>query len=153
MLGLQVSQVLRRLLVALAITQTACGTSQTTVMSPAPNVVFPRQRQVAGPRSFPSAAFGGRLVNDNGCLRVGNSLVVWPAEFTLITKNGVLTIIDEHDRTVAQVGDELLLGGGEIPPDERAWLNTEILRQRPPERCPGPYWLATDKVQRNIRSP
>ena len=120
----------------------AVGPEEPTVVSiPGSTLFFPRQKSVKGPRAVMAALNGGELVLDGDCLRVGrmnDPTIVWPAGFTPHIEDGVVQVRDGAGRTIARVGDEIYMGGGEISAE---------FRGLDPERCPGKYWIA-DSVRR-----
>lgn len=85
----------------------------------------------------------------DGCLRVATAygtttLILWPAEAALRDAEGGVRIVASDGRTVARIGEPIALGGGEAPaPGGQLATATRVgLREAPPARCPGPYWLA-----------
>ena len=122
----------------------------TVVSIPGSTLFFPRQKSVKGPRAIMTALNGGELILDGDCLRVGrpnpiyrnqnpNHTVVWPAGFTPHIEDGVVHVRNGAGRTIARVGDEIYMGGGETGINPRG-LDSE--------RCPGKYWIA-----HNVRHP
>lgn len=83
----------------------------------------------------------GELVVEKGCLRLrhedGSSrLPVWPPGWELSTEGREVRVLDGTGRVVAQVGDKVQMGGGEVP------ARAEIRRKLSvPEGCPGPIWI------------
>ncbi len=67
------------------------------------------------------------LVLEDGCLRAGGYLLIWPYNFSLSTKDGVIHVIDDTGQPIARVGDKLTMGGGESPYEY--------------DRCPCPCWV------------
>ncbi|HEY7401112.1 MAG TPA: hypothetical protein VH989_09465 [Actinomycetota bacterium] len=66
-----------------------------------------------------TALGGGILVDHNGCLAVAESqddprptYVLWPDGYALVTRDGRTVLIDAVGTEVAQMGDEIQLGGG-----------------------------------------
>jgi dipeptidyl aminopeptidase/acylaminoacyl peptidase len=62
---------------------------------------------------------GGRLVEHNGCLAVADSpddprptYVLWPDGYALVTREGRTVLIDAVGNEIAEMGDEIQLGGG-----------------------------------------
>jgi hypothetical protein len=115
----------------------------------APDIFFPQVRE--GLDGGPTAMAGGRLVVDeNGCLRFklekgGTQIPVWPASTRLETEDGRIRIKNSGGRTVAEVGKEVSVGGGQIglPKDVVSPRTARELR----DRCPGDlgdYWIATN---------
>lgn len=81
----------------------------------------------------------------DGCLRVRTTggpslLIIWPPEVTLRTAGDAVQVVDATGQVVARVG-ALVLGGGET-----SSLESLSLREAPPSRCLGPYWLTGDIV-------
>ena len=79
----------------------------------------------------------GELVLENGCLRLGNDLLVWPHGFSVITEDRVTQIIDNNGQPIIRVGDKIKLGGGEMPSEHLAQYSADL----PSDRCSGPYWI------------
>ena len=115
----------------------------------APEVFFPQARE--GPGAGPMAGMGGKLVLDErGCLRVRPQrgpdwIPVWPANLELETGNGNTRVTDKEGRTVAEVGKEVSMAGGQIglPKDVVSPRTARELR----DRCPGDlgdYWIAVN---------
>ena len=124
---------------------TACSDNPTNTPSPTP--FFPQQRDE--PNGSMEALLVGELVLVDGCLRVndssGNSyLLVWPQGFSLRTEGNVIQVVDSTGRSVAQVGDNLEVGGGEVP---AGWAG-ELSAQPLPSGCPGPYWIVGEQISK-----
>lgn len=98
---------------------------------------FPQQKE--NPTIYMDAKLVGELVLKDGCLRVGDDLLVWPHGFSVGTENGVTKIIDNNNQPVMSVGDKVKLGGGggEMPDERIAQYSAEL----PNDRCSGPYWI------------
>jgi hypothetical protein len=114
-------------------------------LDPPPGIVFPRQHPPEGLRAEMAALLIGGLLEEDGCLRVGepdeSHLVIWPYDHTVTAaEDGTLEVRDGSGQVVARVGDVVRLGGGQVPTAEDA-TPTEI-----PERCGGPYWIASSEV-------
>ena len=78
----------------------------------------------------------GELVLEEHCLRAGGHLIIWPYGFTVEEKAGVVQVKNQSGNVVAQVGEELHVGGGgseKLPPDLQ-WIAEH--------GCGGPYWFA-----------
>lgn len=105
-------------------------------------------RPVAFPRQSPNreavyeALIEGRLVVDDGCLRVDTPqgerfLVLWPPRAEL--QGEAARVVDHETGAGADIGGRIRLSGGEVS------LKPHILdrlENPPPEWCPGPYWLS-----------
>ncbi len=143
----------RRALLGLALlTLVACGAPLGATPSPGPAggsrgsatptsaVAFPQFAPVAGERGDLAALLEGTLTLVDDCLRVtlrsDNDLIIWPPEVTLRTDGGDIRVIDTAGRVVARVGEEVRLSGGQLKT-----VGGQGLREAPPARCPGPYWL------------
>lgn len=115
-------------------------------LDPPPNIVFPRQHAPEGLRVEMMALLIGELREDDGCLRVGEEgqshLIIWPYDHTVTAaEDGKLQIRDGGGAVVAEVGDIVRMGGGEVPTAERH-TQVEI-----PDRCGGSYWLAASEIE------
>ena len=69
------------------------------------NVMFP-QHDVP-PAEYWRERFVGKLTLEDGCLRAGSVLPIWPASFTFDTPNGVVRVIDANGRIAAHAGDDV----------------------------------------------
>ncbi len=103
---------------------------------------FPQQKE--NPAIYMDAQLVGELVLDDGCLRVGDDLLVWPHGFSLSTEDGVIQIIDDNGQPIMRVGDKIKLGGGgcEMPSERIAKYSAEL----PSDRCSGPYWIVGEVI-------
>jgi hypothetical protein len=88
----------------------ACKDNSTTNSSSASS--FPVQK--AGLSKMESLMEGRLEMDDNGCLRVDNYLIIWPHGFLLRTEGEVIQIIDENGQIFARIGDVIKIGGGEF---------------------------------------
>jgi len=117
--------------------------------TPMPPVAFPRMAPVAGERARMAALLKDTLVLVDGCLRVTSDtgtdyLLLWPQDVALKTDGGDIRVVGPAGQVLWRVGGRVAFGGGEMPRD---WtpLSTPVrvrLREAPPARCPGPYWIA-----------
>jgi len=101
----------------------------------------------------------GELVVEAGCLQVGtrvdtetdsfleNYLVIWQADYFLTENNGRLQILDETGAVVAEVGETIYLGGGNVPSVDESQLREPI-----PAACTGPYWYMGSFLPEEYRS-
>ena len=123
--------------------------ADTRPASEASDIFFPQVRE--GLEGGPDAMAGGRLiVDEKGCLRLetdkrATQIPVWPASLRLETEDGRIRIRNSEGRTVAEVGKEVSMGGGQIglPTDVVSSRTARELR----DRCPGDigdYWMAVD---------
>ena len=99
--------------------------------------------------AYPSAAFSGRLVLENGTFRLKpllgifgskGTILVWPPGFSARTVSNVTYITDENGDVVAFVGDEIEGGGGEVSVD----IVEKYTGQPVPQNYPAPYWLVSE---------
>ncbi|MBE9524594.1 MAG: hypothetical protein IMY76_05810 [Chloroflexi bacterium] len=108
-------------------------------ITPVPNVFMPQLKQRDA--IFLEALLSGELVVEDGCLRIRNNdtdesrLIIWQADYFLTDNEGTLEILNETGAVVAQVGEMVYMGGGEVP------IDASVLREPIPEQCRGPYWL------------
>ncbi len=111
------------------------GISANTSSSAAP--FFPTQKNYTEHTML--ALLEGKLVLEDGCLRVDNYLLLWPHGLSISTDGKVIQIIDNTGKPIARVGDNIKLsgGGGEMPREIIANYSTEL----PIDRCSGPYWI------------
>jgi hypothetical protein len=110
---------------------------------PQPTPYFPVQSEVQ--EIGLTAEMSGELVlDDNGCLRVFDYLILWPYGYTLEIEGDVIWVVNEEGVRVAKAGDNLRMGGGEIPPD----FAEEKIGQALPGDCAGPYWLVAFSVEK-----
>jgi len=123
--------------VVVTITYEPVGEIPPFAVTPVPEVFMAQLKQRDA--AFMEALLSGKLVIDNGCLRVQNDnesyLVIWQADYFLTDNDGVLEILDETGTAVAEVGEIVYMGGG-----EQAGVRDAELRQPVPEPCGGPYW-------------
>ena len=114
----------------------------------APPVFFPQQAPIVGKHTVMTALLFGKLIVVDECLRVNSHsgstsyVVVWPADVTMRVANDTIHILNSSGRVVAQVGNDVSLGGGEVPASQAT-----ALFQQPDlpidSLCSGPYWLGS----------
>ena len=111
--------------------------SRATTVPSDPAVSFPKlPAPPPGAERPPSMqALGrGRLVEVDGCLRLGGELLlIWPHDYSMSTKGGRIAVLDGAGRVVWRVGERADVSGGEMF-DLEGWVDV-------PARCPGPYWV------------
>lgn len=135
----------KQLLFALVIlVVVACSNNSGHTSSPIP--FFPKQKEE--PNVYMQADLTGELILVDGCLRINdidnnNFLLVWPKDFSLRIENNTVQVIDEIGQLVAQEGDTLVIGGGEMPEEHIA----EYLAEPLPDNCRGPFWIVGDEFQ------
>lgn len=79
-----------------------------------PDIIFPRERTIiATGRERLAAEGSGELVLDGQCLRLKDGpTIIWPAGFEPHAEQGVVQVRNGAGRVIAQVGDEIVMGGG-----------------------------------------
>jgi hypothetical protein len=111
-------------------------------VTPVPTIHFPQLKMRSA--SLMTALLVGKLIVKDGCLRVSTSeddrghLIIWQPDYFLNSNEGVIEILNRKGEVVARVGEEIRMGGGEVP------LTADLerqLREPLPEQCEGPYWL------------
>lgn len=107
-----------------------------------PTVAYFPVRQDSGPS--PLALNSGKLVLKDGCFRLAwpgsSELLIWPHGYTYRVSGSRIDILNENGAVVAHSGQFIKLGGGEVPSIQY------LTGTRPPENCPGPYWLVGEVV-------
>ena len=98
--------------------------------------MFPTMK--APHNEFLQALLTGRLVLSGDCLSVGDKLIVWPYGYTVKSKEGVISIFNEKDKQIANVGDTFELSGGQA--GESVNLKEQV-EGYIPGRCSGPIWM------------
>jgi len=97
------------------------------------------QKQVVAVATRMVGKIVGRLSEENGCLRVGDTLA-WPPEFVVSRQGDVIRVVGGWGKGEVwefHIGETVEMGGGgaiEFTDEERKLL-------RIPAGCPGPYWV------------
>ncbi len=92
----------------------------------------------------------GRLELREGCLYIqdddttSSHAAVWPLEFSLTVEGDSSQILNRDKEVVAQVGDQVLVGGGEVRIMSQEEFDRNYLGTL---QCSGPYWLVTEVVE------
>jgi hypothetical protein len=55
------------------------------------------------------------LSKDGRCLVGGKALLVWPKGYSVVLRDGQVTVLDQAGAEVARVGDVITFGGGGAP--------------------------------------
>lgn len=101
---------------------------------------FPVQKEPA--QAVLLSLVSGKLVVDNGYLRVSGDLIIWPYGYSWKTEKKEIWILDDRGEKVMRVGDSVRIGGGEIP----ASFAEEKMGQKLPAGVKGPFWLMGEIV-------
>ena len=117
-------------------------------------VFFPRLRRSG---LGPSALGHGKLVvDDEGCIRMKplpqdpGFVPIWPSNYELDTEGDKIQILNAKGKVVAQVGEEVSMGGGQV--DVQRFLVDARTARELRERCPGGgYWAVTEGFVRMPR--
>ncbi len=115
-------------------------------ITPDPSIHMPQLKMRSS--SFMLALAIGKLVVKDSCLRVEqddtSTLIIWQPDYFVNNNKGIIEILDRRGQVVARVGEEIQIGGGEVPltPDLQRQLREPI-----PTQCGGPYWLMGDLVR------
>lgn len=104
-------------------------------------VFFPRQQLVDGEWVRMTGEITGPLGEANGCIYIGDYLVIWPPHYAADKEDGQIRILDNTGQVLATVGDEVYMGGGESPSLEFISIPADLSQQIPPQ-CLGPYWIS-----------
>ena len=91
------------------------------------------------------------MLDGKGCLRLGQGggVIVWPHDHSVdVEPNGVVRIRDREGRAVAKVGDDVVIGGGEVGERGMSYVDAGPVpsEQELLERCPGEYYLSSGEV-------
>ncbi len=97
-------------------------------LNPDPSLHFP-QVKMRGWANM-EALMVGNLEVRNGYLYVGDTLIVWQPDYFVNSNNGKIEILDREGKVVAREGEELVMGGGNVPLDEH--LNRMLKEPLPP---------------------
>ena len=118
-------------------------------------VYFPKQDGTLVPQQG-TELFSGKLILWEKCLQVADDvirvkdrvyagtspLIIWPHDFTLRTKDGVVEIVNGTGSVVARVGDEVEFDAFNLTYEE-AREHGGVAEITP--ACSGPYWAVGEK--------
>jgi len=112
-------------------------------------VFFPQQEEVDGEREAMTGEIFGTLVTVENCIRVNANdpdisyLLIWPPDYTVITENDTVRILNGESKIVSSVGDRVRISGGEVT--LLSFFDESIQQELPPS-CMGPYWIVGDEI-------
>jgi hypothetical protein len=109
---------------------------------PLPLPMFPTEKEPH--EESMQALLMGKLELIGRCLKVGENLIIWPHGFTMDSKDSLIKIYDDKHRLVAQVGDSIKLGGGQV--NTSKFLEAQLTGYTP-GICRGPLWMVGDVVK------
>jgi len=96
------------------------------------------------PSDGQSMISGELKVDERGCMRVGDYTVFWPPGIYLRGKP--LRLVDSSNTTVAEIGDNIQVGGDEKEgPEDYRYFDNKV-------RCQPPYWGANMDVAKTSES-
>lgn len=110
-------------------------------------IYFLRQRETDGPQM--QALMEGKLALTKGCLRIESGygeqshVAIWPFEFGFRESGGSVHILNGEGQVVAQIGDRIRGGGGEIPRLSEEELEENFIGTF---QCSGRYWVVNSDV-------
>ena len=90
------------------------------------------------------ALASGTLVLVDNCLRLKvnesdiSYMLIWPPDFSLKDENGNVNILNENNKIVASIGDQVQMSGGEI---KLLILLDKSIQEQVPSQCIEPFWL------------
>ena len=87
------------------------------------------------------------LVDENGCIRIKNYLIVWPHGFKAISRNNNMAIVDNEGEVVANIGDQVTVSGGECSGCSLDDIK-KITGTDPNPQCEGIYWMVGNEIKR-----
>ncbi len=104
-------------------------------VNPDPSIHFPQLKM----RGWPDMAMlsVGDLTVRDGYLFVGNALVIWQPDYFLSSEDGKAVVLDRQGKVVAREGEEVVMGGGGLSPDQ---IN-QMLKEPLPVGLAGPFHL------------
>jgi hypothetical protein len=137
------------IIMLLLILFSACGeslysTPQITKSSLA-QLYFPVQKEFA--EATADGLLNGNLVFINGYLLVevyeskvqAREIIIWPYGYSVSTDGNRIQVLDEKGQPRFRVGDNVQIGGGEVPSD----FAEEKIGKPLPVGIKGPFWLAS----------
>lgn len=113
-----------------------------------PTVNFLSERE--NDRPDMTALFEGTLTLADGCLRLRDGAgegyaAIWPFGFSFRAEGDEIAILDREGKHVVQVGERILVGGGELPGVTAEELAPYVEQS---VRCVGTYWSVASVEER-----
>ena len=87
------------------------------------------------------------LVDENGCIRIKNYLIVWPHGFKVINRNNNMAIVNNEGEVVANIGDRVTVSGGECSGCSLDDIK-KVTGTDPNPQCEGIYWIVGNEIKR-----
>jgi len=113
-------------------------------INPDASVHFPQLKTASA--SYMQALLTGKLTLEDGYLRVHDRIIIWQPDFFVHNNNGTIEILDKDGKVVGRVGEEIYMGGGEIPmPPEDKFIKEPL-----PDDIEGPFWLQGGGTRLNL---
>ena len=106
-------------------------------VNPDPSVHFPQVKTQS--EMFMTVLMVGELTLKDGYLRVGDSLIIWQPGYFMSNNNGTIEILDRDGKVVGRVGEEIVMGGGNIGPVNN--VDNSQLTEPLPSDIEGPIFL------------
>ncbi len=135
-------------LMAMSLGITGCTSGEQSGQT---NVYFLQEK----PNDFPDMAglFEGKLALNQDCLQIQGDNgraeeynAIWPAGFNFSVEGESVNILDGDAQVVAQVGDQVRVGGGELKGLSREEFEQNYLGD---SRCSEPYWSVSRSHLKN----
>ncbi len=113
-------------------------------INPDPSVHLPQLKTASG--SYMTALTTGKLTLEDGYLRVRGDLIIWQPDYFVHNNDGTIEILDRDGTVVGRAGEEIYMGGGEIPrPPEDKFLKEPL-----PDDIQGSFWMQGGGTRLNL---
>ena len=130
---------------------TTVAPTNTRINTPSLGDHFPQL--INTPSVYLEALIKGKLVLENGCLRISGVdgavngatfLLIWDQRFSTRTEDGVVQVLDSSTGEVlASVGDFVEVGGGFVD-----YPTSRGLKEPLPSDCPGSYYVVGELIKK-----
>ncbi len=84
------------------------------------------------------------LIDSEGCLRVKEYTLIWPHGFQLVANKSSWSILDSNDMVVVNIGDKIIVGGGECTQCDHNDFIQQLIGFIPETRCQTKYWIVSE---------